>query len=229
MCFCRSEVPRCVVRFGDHNIGLRTKKVIGKISLVKARPLRFVVCLSAVLLIGSHGVATLDTADTDGGKLGLGEPIDIVAAEHRRRTVFPSGNGLPSGSGSAAQGSAIYAVQCASCHGQRLEGTPAGLALVGGRGSLATDNPKKTVESYWPYATSLFSYVRETMPPVAPGSLSADDTYAVVAFILSEAKVIDPQRVMDAQSLPQVEMPNRYGFIADPRPDVENSTDTLDD
>ena len=76
-----------------------------------------------------------------------------------------------------------------------------------------------TVESYWPYATTLFDYVRRAMPFQAPGSLAADEIYAVVAYILGEGNVIDKSIVLDAQSLPQVRMPNRDGFIPDPRPE----------
>ena len=93
--------------------------------------------------------------------------------------------------------------------------------LLGGRGSLASKTPVKTVESYWPYATTLFDYVKRAMPFNAPGSLSDDDVYSVVAYILSEAKVIKPTDTMDAKTLPKVAMPNRDGFEPDPRPEVE--------
>ena len=98
---------------------------------------------------------------------------------------------------------------------------PAGpaLRLSGGRGTLNTPNPVMTVESYWPYATTLFDYVRRAMPFQAPGSLAADEIYAVVAFILGEGNVIDKSIVLDAQTLPQVRMPNRDGFVPDPRPE----------
>jgi hypothetical protein len=99
---------------------------------------------------------------------------------------------------------------------------PAGAALrlIGGRGTLTSQKPIVTVESYWPYATTLFDYVRRAMPFQAPGSLSNDEVYAVSAYILGEAKIIDKATVLDAQSLPKVQMPNRDGFIPDPRPEV---------
>src|SRR6266545_2809540 len=113
---------------------------------------------------------------------------------------------------------------CAACHGERLEGNPAmgigGDRLIGGRGTLATKSPVKTVESYWPYATTLFDYVRRAMPFQAPGSLTADEIYAVLAYILAEGNVIDKAMVLDAQTLPRVQMPNRDGFILDPRPEL---------
>jgi S-disulfanyl-L-cysteine oxidoreductase SoxD len=99
---------------------------------------------------------------------------------------------------------------------------PAGaqLRLIGGRGTLTSQKPTLTVESYWPYATTLFDYVRRAMPFQAPGSLSADEIYAVCVYILTEAKITDKSIVLDAQTLPRVQMPNRDGFIPDPRPEI---------
>ena len=99
---------------------------------------------------------------------------------------------------------------------------PAGasLRLIGGRGTLTSQKAVATVESYWPYATTLFDYIRRAMPFTAPGSLSADEVYAVCAYILGEAKIIDKTTVLDPQTLPRVEMPNRDGFISDPRPEI---------
>jgi|SRR5690242_2598601 len=135
------------------------------------------------------------------------------------------GRDLPPGSGTAAQGAKVFAEQCAACHGQKLEGNPAkgigGDKLIGGRGSLATKSPAKTVESYWPYATTLFDYVKRAMPFSSPGSLTDDQVYSVVAYILSETKIIKPTDTMNASTLPKVEMPNRNGFEPDPRPEVE--------
>jgi cytochrome c len=139
-------------------------------------------------------------------------------------SIPPDGRGLPAGSGNAAAGAKIFAENCAACHGDKLQGNPepgiGGDRLLGGRGSLATKTPVKTVESYWPYATTLFDYVKRAMPFSAPGSLKDDEVYAVVAYILSEAKVIKPAEVMDAKSLPKVVMPNRDGFIPDARPEL---------
>jgi cytochrome c len=112
-----------------------------------------------------------------------------------------------------------------ACHGQNLQGisTPGigGDRLIGGRGTLASNAPVKTVESYWPYATTLFDYVKRAMPFNSPGSLSDDDVYNVVAYILSRANIIKPTEVIDAKSLPKVVMPNRNGFEPDPRPELE--------
>src|SRR6478672_4526939 len=140
-------------------------------------------------------------------------------------SIPADGRGLPSGSGNAKKGAELYALACAACHGEKLEGNPAkgigGDKLLGGRGSLATKTPVKTVESYWPYATTLFDYVKRAMPFNAPGSLSDDDVYAVVAYILSEAKIIKATDTMNAMTLPKVAMPNRDGFMPDSRPELE--------
>jgi cytochrome c len=96
----------------------------------------------------------------------------------------------------------------------------AALRLIGGRGTLTNQKPIVTVESYWPYATILFDYTRRAMPFTAPGTLSADDIYAVSAYILAEANIIDKGMVLDSQTLPKVQMPNRDGFVPDPRPEI---------
>jgi S-disulfanyl-L-cysteine oxidoreductase SoxD len=140
-------------------------------------------------------------------------------------SIPPDGRGLPPGSGNAAAGATVYANSCVACHGDKLQGNPTkgigGDRLVGGRGTLATATPVKTVESYWPYSTTLFDYVKRAMPFNAPGSLSDNDVYAVVAYILSEAKIIQPNDTMNATTLPKVAMPNRDGFIPDERPELQ--------
>jgi cytochrome c len=135
---------------------------------------------------------------------------------------LPDGRGLPAGSGSVQTGKELYATQCVACHGASLEGGQ-GDRLVGGRGSLTGNDPSKapvkTVESYWPYATTLFDYIKRAMPFTAPGSLTNDQVYALSAYILSQAKIVPDSSTLDARSLAAVRMPNREGFIADPRPE----------
>jgi cytochrome c len=141
--------------------------------------------------------------------------------KQRDMTTLPSGAGLPEGKGTVAQGEVVFRDKCAACHGPNGEGVPPqGTQLVGGVGSLASDNPVRTVGSYWPYATSVWDYIHRAMPLNQPGSLSADDTYAVTAFLLNRNKIIEASEVMDKESLPKVRMPNRDGFIPDARPDV---------
>ena len=147
----------------------------------------------------------------------LGQPISAADIATWDITVLPDGSGLPPGRGTVREGEAVYAAKCAACHGAKGTG---GLndALAGGIGSLAAGNtPVKTVASYWPYATTLFDYVRRAMPFQATQSLSADEVYAVSAFILSLSGIVGPDEALDARSLPAVKMPNRDGFVAFPR------------
>jgi S-disulfanyl-L-cysteine oxidoreductase SoxD len=158
----------------------------------------------------------------------FGEPASEQDVAKVASAVSADGKGLPPGSGDYAKGKQIYEAACAACHGVDLKGVaglpdmPSGAALrlVGGRGTLASRRPITTVESYWPYATTLFDYTRRAMPYTAPGSLTADEVYAVSAYILGEANIIDRTLMLDAQTLPKVQMPNRDGFIPDPRPEL---------
>jgi cytochrome c len=132
-------------------------------------------------------------------------------------SIGPDGAGLPPGSSTASQGEAVYTAKCQACHGEKGAGGPND-ALVGGIGSLALGkSPVKTVGSYWPYATTLFDYIRRAMPFPETKSLTNDEVYAVSAYILNLNGVVGTDEVLDAQSLPKVKMPNRDGFIPFPR------------
>jgi S-disulfanyl-L-cysteine oxidoreductase SoxD len=137
--------------------------------------------------------------------------------------VLPDGSGLPAGKGTAADGLKIFAEKCAHCHGEQLEGIKdlGRIALVGGRGSLASDKPLKTVESYWPYTSTLYDYIWRAMPFDQPGSLAPDEIYALCAYILSVAEIINEKQVMDRETLPKVVMPNVNGFYDGADPDVQ--------
>lgn len=134
--------------------------------------------------------------------------------------IMPDGHGLPAGRGSYAEGKTIYNERCVACHGENLEGVKqtGGPALIGGRGTLATGKPVKTVESYLAQTSTLYDYIHRAMPLDAPGSLKPDEVYALSAYILGRGGIVDDKAVMDAKSLPRVRMPNADGFIPDPRP-----------
>jgi cytochrome c len=160
---------------------------------------------------------------------GLGHPITQQELAAWDIDVRPDGAGLPEGKGSVKQGQQVYAEQCAVCHGDKGEGRsmPGAVGgfdrLVGGFGTLDKPTPVMTVGSFWPYATTLFDYIRRAMPFTAPQSLTADQVYAVSAYILFMNNVVPEDAVLDAKSLPQVKMPNRGGFLTeDPRPDVKS-------
>jgi cytochrome c len=134
--------------------------------------------------------------------------------------VRADGRGLPPGQGSVTQGRTIFAEKCAACHGDKGQGNLSD-RLVGGFGTLADKNPVRTVGSYWPYATTLFDYVRRAMPFNAPQSLAPDQVYALCAYVLSLNGIVPDDTILDASTLPKIAMPNRNGFISpDPRPDV---------
>ena len=143
---------------------------------------------------------------------GLGKPVDdetLVAIDY---TILPDGDGLPEGAGTAIQGAVVYQQNCLACHGERGSG---GIndALAGGHGSLTSQRPQKTVGSFWPYATTVFDYVRRAMPLQSPGTLSNDETYAVTAYILFLNGIVAEDEEMNAKSLALVKMPNRDGFV----------------
>jgi cytochrome c len=127
--------------------------------------------------------------------------------------ISPDGAGLPPGQGSVNEGKAIFAEKCAACHGASGEGKPMD-RLVGGQGSLGSKKPVKTVGSYWPYATTLFDYIRRAMPFNNPQSLTPDEVYALCAYLLFMNKIVPEDATLDAASLPKVEMPNRKAFVS---------------
>jgi S-disulfanyl-L-cysteine oxidoreductase SoxD len=175
--------------------------------------------------------ATLAGCQTTGERNGAGAQTmarygfgSRAGAQDLARFVspLPDGRGMPAGSGTVARGKAVYDAQCAACHGANLEGGM-GDRLIGGRGSLAGNDPArppiKTVESYWPYATTLYDYIERAMPLASPGTLSSDDVYAVCAYILARANIIPDNATLDARTLAAIRMPNRDGFVPDPRPE----------
>ncbi len=175
-----------------------------------------IVCLIHVFLIGCGEV-------DDHHRSGLSErdrpfpaPETKIAHDTAKQwdiTVDGDGNGLPPGQGSVRDGQHIYAEQCASCHGNKGQGRTAG-ELVGGIGSLADPlYPEQTVGSYWPFAPTLFDYIRRSMPPDAPFSLDNEQVYAVSGYILYLNKLIDADTIVDKNTLSGLMMPNRNGFM----------------
>ena len=148
---------------------------------------------------------------------GVGRPPTPEEIRALGSAIAPDGEGLPEGSGTVAAGRAVFAAQCSRCHGPNGEGN-VGPVLAGGQGTLATARPLKTIGSYWPYATTLWDYINRAMPFDQPGLLKPPEVYAAVAYLLNLNGIIREDQVIDATSLPKIVMPNRNGFIPDPRP-----------
>ena len=174
----------------------------------------------ATLILAVLSLAPAGPWAQDAQTYGLGRPATPEELAGWDIDVRADGQGLPPGNGSVRDGLKIYAERCAACHGDKGEGNPMD-RLVGGTGTLASAKPVRTVGSFWPYATTLFDYVRRAMPFDAPQSLTADQVYAVCAYLLYLNQLIAAEAVLDAETLPKVQMPNRNGFTSpDPRPDV---------
>lgn len=152
-------------------------------------------------------------------QFGFGRPATEAEIAAWNLDIDRDGKALPPGRGSVAEGMEIYAEQCSSCHGEQGEGG-IGDRLVGGQGTLDTPKPIRTVGSYWPYTSTLFDYIRRTMPLSAPQSLTNEQVYALSAYILNMNGIVPDDVVMDADALAAVVMPNRDGFVDDPGPDV---------
>lgn len=159
------------------------------------------------------------SADQQEAGSGLGRSATAWDIQAWNIDVSPDGQGLPPGQGTVKQGVQLYATKCAGCHGPTGKEGPNDV-LVGGHGSLRTSKPLKTMGSYWPYATTLYDYLRRAMPFNAPQSLTPDEIYALVAWLLQQNGIVAEDAILDARSLPRIEMPNHNGFIPDPRPDV---------
>ena len=172
-----------------------------------------VVMLGALCAL--HATAAIAQSPT----FGVGRPPTPEEIRDLGSPIAPDGTGLPPGSGSVADGRRVFAAQCARCHGPAGEGD-VGARLVGGQGTLKTPKPLKTVGSFWPYATTLWDYINRAMPFDKPGLLTPAEVYAAAAFVLNLNGIIRDDQVMDATTLPKVQMPNRAGFVADPRPDI---------
>jgi S-disulfanyl-L-cysteine oxidoreductase SoxD len=179
--------------------------------------------LGLLVLVAPLGLLATGGLWAQSPKYGLGRAPSPEEIRQWDSSVAPDGTGLPEGSGTAAQGREVYANRCSKCHGAKGEGGDS-VALAGGQGTLKSSKPLRTVGSYWPQATTIWDYLNRAMPFKNPGMLSRDQVYAVTAYVLFLNGIVAENAVMDAKSLPKVQMPNRNGFVADPRPDAGKRT-----
>ena len=193
--------------------------------------------LAALVVVGCATSSTMQTKSSSGIPLGATGPhavqplpdkprfgkaiseSDIAAWNIDIRT--PDGQGLPPGRGSVADGQKVYAAKCVACHGADAKGGAVYGTMVGGIGSMNSSPRVLTPGSMYPYAPILFDYIRRSMPMDRPQTLTNDEVYALSAYLLNLNGLVPASAVMDAQSLPQVQMPNRAGFLQDDRPDTQ--------
>jgi len=166
--------------------------------------------LALALVIGGCATTRVTPGALEGPNLGReATPAQIAGWDI---SVGPDGVGLPPGKGTAAAGAIVYEQKCQACHGAKGGGQPND-RLVGGQGTLASKTPVRTIGSYWPYATTVFDYVRRSMPYLQSQSLSNDEVYAVTAYLLNLNGIIGDTDELNAQTLPKVKMPNQPNFI----------------
>lgn len=176
---------------------------------------KILICLAAA------GITTAVVAA--GPQLGLGRPATPAEIAARSISVAPDGTGLPVGQGSVRSGRKVYEQQCAACHGMKGEGNPAmdGPQLVGGFGTLQSKEPVQTIGNFWPHATTVWDYINRAMPYQRPGTLTADEVYSVTAYLLHLNGIVKESEVLNQSNVAKIAMPNRDGFVNDPRPDIK--------
>jgi cytochrome c len=167
----------------------------------------------------AFGSARADTPPYHLGRAATASDIAAVGI-----SVGSDGIGLPPGKATARDGQPLYEANCASCHGRRGEGSATYPALAGGQGTLKSAQPILTIGSYWPYATTVWDYINRAMPYQSPGTLSSQQVYALTAYLLYLNKIVTERQIIDRTTLPRIRMPNRQGFVADPRPDVPDKS-----
>ena len=161
-------------------------------------------------------VLCLATGAAGGKGPNLGKPVDPAVIAAWDISIQPDGTGLPSGAGTPAQGASIYVEKCAQCNGPDGKGGVTGVAappLVGDAPITDISAAMRRIANFWPYATTLFDYIRRAMPWQQPRSLTDQEVYALTAYILAQNKLIGENDTLNAETLPKVRMPNRDGFI----------------
>ena len=187
--------------------------------------MRSLIAAISVIAIGASVSALAQARATarpaDSARLGIGRAATADEIKALDIDVMPDGRGLPAGRGTVAEGATIYAEKCASCHGKTGEGASFErlVATDAGKNFDFATNAKlpRAVGNYWPYATTLYDYTFRAMPFMQPGTLSANETYSLVAYILALNKIVPEDAVMDASTLPKVKMPARDRFVMDNR------------
>lgn len=176
--------------------------------------------LAVAAALAAGCAAPRDRTAASPSALGLGRAATEAELRGWDIDVTPDGKGLPAGSGTVAEGRAVYAARCVACHGAAGEGASAP-RLVGGVGSLTAKSPVRTVGSFWPHASTVYDYINRSMPFDRPMSLTPNEVYGLTAFLLHANGIVPADAVMDARSLPAVRMPNREGFLpSTEEPDV---------
>ena len=177
----------------------------------------FLIMISLFISFSSHA---------ENRKYNIGKLATKIEVAGWNIDVRPDGVGAPKGSGNAIDGEEIYVNRCAACHGDFGEGVDRWPALVGGEGTLASHDPEKTTGSYWPYASTIFDYVYRSMPFGEAQTLTHDETYKLVAYLLNMNEIIDEDYVLSEKNIGKIKMPNASGFsLPDPRPDVTKYKD----
>lgn len=170
------------------------------------------------LLLGA--ALALGAAPAFAGKFNLGRVAKSEEVRAWDIDVRPDGKGLPEGKGTVAEGDKIFQEQCAVCHGDFAEGLDRGPPLAGGQGTLKSERPEKTIGSYWPYLSTVYDYVHRAMPFGNAQSLTPDQTYAIVAYLLYMNDVVGDEFELSNENFTDVRLPNEENFIDDPRPDM---------
>jgi len=171
----------------------------------------YVLSVALAIVVTVTPMSSALAADPPEGP-NLGHPVTEEDITRRDISIMPDGEGLPEGQGSVAEGEALYKQHCVSCHGQGGLGN-SGDQLAGAIHTLTDEWPEKTIGTYWPYATTLFDFIRRSMPMTTPGSLTNNEVYALTGYLLYLNKIVEENTVMEAETLKGIKMPNADGFI----------------